>query len=59
MSTIDIPEILHPKEGTYMSRWAVNACDQFTSDAEYWHKLENYVGGAASARNLVYPDIIH
>lgn len=57
MSTIVIPEILLPKEGTDMSRWAVNACDQFTSDAEYWHKLENYVGGAPSALNLVYPEI--
>ena len=57
MNTVRIPEILLPRKGTDMSRWAVNACDQFTSDAAYWHTLEEYVGSAPSTSNLVYPEI--
>ena len=29
-------DILLPKKGTDMTRWAVVACDQFTSQPEYW-----------------------
>ena len=29
-------DILLPKAGTDMHRWAVVACDQFTSQPEYW-----------------------
>ena len=57
MSTVVIPDILLPVQGTDMSRWAVNACDQFTSDGEYWRQLEEYVGGSPSALNLIYPEI--
>ena len=39
MNTIKIPRILLPKDCD-MSCWAVNACDQFTSDYEYWREVE-------------------
>ena len=29
-------EILLPKAGSDMNKWAVVACDQFTSQPEYW-----------------------
>ena len=48
--------ILLPAKGTDMSKWAVIACDQFTSQPEYWHKAEKIVGDAPSALNLVYPE---
>ena len=31
-----IPEIMMPREGTDLSKWAVIACDQYTSQPEYW-----------------------
>ena len=31
-------DILLPGTGTDMSRWAVVACDQFTSQPEYWEE---------------------
>lgn len=46
-----------PKNGTDMSAWAVVACDQFTSEAEYWEKLKEYVGGRPSALELILPEI--
>lgn len=56
MKAIRIPEILLPKN-TDMSAWAVNACDQFTSDGEYWKKVERFVGEKPSTLRLVFPEI--
>ena len=35
---LHIPEIMIPREGTDYSRWAVVACDQYTSEPEYWQE---------------------
>ena len=48
--------ILLPKEGTDMSRWAVVACDQFTSQPEYWQAVEDTVGDAPSTLRLILPE---
>ena len=56
MSTLNIPEILLPAVGD-MSAWAVVACDQFTSDEEYWRNLKAFVGDKPSSLNIVYPEI--
>lgn len=57
MNTIHIPEILLPEDGVEMSAWAVNACDQYTSDTAYWHKVEEITQGKVSAYNLIFPEI--
>ena len=43
--------------GKNFDKWAVIACDQFTSDSEYWHRVESFVGDAPSALKLVLPEI--
>ncbi len=53
---ISIPEILLPAYAD-MSVWAVNACDQFTSDYGYWREVEGLVKYKVSALNLIYPEI--
>ena len=56
MNTIKIPRILLPN--TYdLSAWSVNACDQFTSDEEYWRNLYAYVGDKPSSLKLILPEI--
>lgn len=56
MNTIQIPEILLPaNEDIYT--WAVNACDQFTSDAAYWREVEALVAEKRSTYHLIYPEI--
>ena len=52
-----IPEIMLPKEGTDYSKWAVVACDQYTSEPEYWEEVEKIVGDAPSALRLMLPEI--
>ena len=39
------------------SKWAVIACDQFTSEPDYWNEVKSFVGESASALNLVLPEI--
>ena len=56
MKTIFIPQILLP-DNADMSAWAVNACDQFTSDLSYWKSVENFVGDKVSTLKLVFPEI--
>ena len=50
-------DILLPQEGTDMQRWAVIACDQYTSQSDYWEKAEEFVGGAPSALRLIIPEV--
>ncbi|MFC2166775.1 DUF1015 domain-containing protein [Acidobacteriota bacterium] len=54
---LGIPNLLLPKAGQDLSKWAVIACDQFTSDEEYWRKVKNIVGDAPSALNLIFPEV--
>ena len=49
-------DVLLPKKGTDMTRWAVVACDQFTSQPEYWQAVEDTVGNAPSTLRLILPE---
>ena len=48
-------DILLPKDAD-MEKWAVVACDQFTSEPEYWEAVEKTVGGAPSTLRLILPE---
>ena len=39
-----------------LSQWAVIACDQYTSQPEYWHKVQSVAGTSPSAYNLILPE---
>lgn len=54
---VSVPEILLPQATADMSKWAVIACDQHTSDPAYWQELEEYVKDAPSALHLTLPEI--
>lgn len=56
-AAVAVPEILLPKPGTNLSKWAVIACDQFTSEPEYWRTVEEFVGEAPSTLHLIYPEV--
>lgn len=48
-------DILLPKNG--FEKWAVIACDQYTSEPQYWKSVADYVGDAPSALNLIFPEV--
>lgn len=50
------PHILLPEKGTDMTAYAVIACDQFTSQIEYWNDLKDMVGDKLSTFHMIYPE---
>lgn len=52
-----VPEILLPTEGVDLSRWAVIACDQHTSNREYWREVAEATAGIPSTLELVLPEV--
>ncbi len=50
-------DILLPREGTDQSKWSVVACDQFTSEPEYWEAVEEIVGDAPSTYRMILPEV--
>ena len=54
---LHIPEIMVPRQGTDYNKWAVVACDQYTSEQEYWDDVEKIVGDNPSALRLMLPEI--
>lgn len=48
-------DILLPQKAD-MRKWSVIACDQYTSQPEYWDQLRDYVGNAPSSLHMVFPE---
>lgn len=48
--------ILIPKN-IDMSKWSVVACDQYTSEPDYWNEVKKIVGDSPSTLNLTLPEI--
>ena len=55
MNIFNTADILIPAAGD-MNKWAVIACDQFTSEPEYWAECERLVGEADSTLRLMLPE---
>ena len=48
-------DILFPQVDS-MEKWAVIACDQFTSDPAYWERVRQHAEGSPSTINLILPE---
>lgn len=56
LNSVFLPaDILLPKSED-MSKWATIACDQFSSEPEYWERVKNYVGNSPSTLNMMLPE---
>jgi len=55
-TTVKAPHILLPKKGVNMTAWAVIACDQFTSQLDYWKRVEKLVGDQPSTLRMMFPE---
>lgn len=51
-----VPKVLLPRPGVDLHKWAVIACDQFTSEPEYWQAVADEVGDAPSTLHLILPE---
>lgn len=54
---IQAADILLPREGIDLHKWAVIACDQFTSQPQYWQEVSDIVGGHPSTYHLILPEV--
>jgi len=57
MSYLEIPKVLLPNKSIDLEKWSVIACDQFTSQVEYWIGLAEYVKNSYSTLNLIFPEV--
>ena len=55
MSVFQRGDFLLPRE-EFLPVWPVIACDQFTSQPEYWQKTAALVGDAPSAYHIIFPE---
>jgi hypothetical protein len=51
------PRLLLPRSGMDLRKWAVIACDQYTSEPEYWQRVAQEVGDAPSTLQLIFPEV--
>lgn len=52
-----LPAIHIPSEDVNMEKWSVIACDQYTSDSEYWEEVNKTVGSSPSTLRLILPEV--
>ncbi|MEE8441944.1 MAG: DUF1015 domain-containing protein, partial [Spirochaetia bacterium] len=54
---VHVPRLLLPNQDVDLYRWAVVACDQHTSEPDYWKEVTSVVGDAPSTLRLVFPEV--
>lgn len=57
MNCFHAGDILIP-EKIAMKKWACVACDQFSSQTEYWDGVKDFVGDEPSTYNLIFPEAL-
>lgn len=55
MNIFRLADILLPQNQDF-SKWSVVACDQYSSEPEYWQAVAEYVGNAPSTLKIIFPE---
>ncbi|MDD5629434.1 MAG: DUF1015 domain-containing protein [Elusimicrobia bacterium] len=55
---LQVPTVLLPAPGVDLKKWAVVACDQYTSEPAYWQRVRKFAGSAPSTLNITLPEIL-
>lgn len=56
MNTFKKADILLPKDTEY-TKWSVVACDQYTSQPEYWDEVNALTAGSPSSYHITFPEV--
>jgi hypothetical protein len=51
-----LPRVLLPRPDVDLRKWAVIACDQYTSEPDYWRRVASEVDDAPSSLHLIFPE---
>lgn len=54
---LKLPKIYLPSKEADLKKWSVIACDQYTSQPEYWEKTADFIGERPSALNIILPEV--
>ena len=54
---IKVPKLLIPNNTVDMTKWSVVACDQYTSEPEYWQKTKAFIADSPSTLNIIFPEV--
>jgi uncharacterized protein (DUF1015 family) len=54
---LHVPTILLPRDGIDLEKWAVVACDQYTSQPDYWERVRQFTGDSPSTLKLTLPEV--
>lgn len=54
---VQVPRVYLPRRGVDLTRWAVVACDQYTSQPEYWERVAQFVDESPSTLHLTFPEV--
>eukprot|EP00930_Biecheleria_cincta_P042663 TRINITY_DN29353_c0_g2_i1.p1 TRINITY_DN29353_c0_g2~~TRINITY_DN29353_c0_g2_i1.p1 ORF type:complete len:819 (+),score=147.15 TRINITY_DN29353_c0_g2_i1:82-2538(+) len=54
---LKVPRILLPRSGTDLTKWCVVACDQYTSQPQYWKSVKELVKEDPSTLHLIFPEV--
>ena len=57
MKTFKEADILLPGKEVNMEKWSVIACDQFTSEPEYWEEVKKFAGDSPSTLDMILPEV--
>lgn len=57
ISCLHPSNLLLPNASVNQQKWSVIACDQYTSQPEYWQQAESIIAGAPSTYYITYPEI--
>ncbi len=56
MAIFNSADILIPQNVDF-TKWSVVACDQYTSEPEYWEDVKRIVGDSPSTLNIIFPEV--
>ncbi|MDD2503458.1 MAG: DUF1015 family protein, partial [Clostridia bacterium] len=54
---VEIPQIMLPNQSIDLRKWAVVACDQYTSQRSYWKSVEDEVADSPSTLHMIFPEV--
>ncbi|WP_246540709.1 DUF1015 domain-containing protein [sulfur-oxidizing endosymbiont of Gigantopelta aegis] len=54
---LQVPEILLPNKDVDLYKWSVVACDQYTSQPDYWEQAKTTTENQPSTLNVIFPEV--
>lgn len=54
---VQIPDLLLPRKTIDFTKWSVVACDQYTTQRQYWQRVLDEVKAIPSTLHMIFPEV--